>query len=388
MSKKPVLLRMDSEGPILDYLEIPEGYSESSLHAWARFCALCFSEKENAPREQYFLAQFNNDPFRDSCKIFVAIDRSSQTWRGSIRTVTRHIWRGDRYINITGIADVCTEKRSRGVGVGYHMICAVLQRLKDSGQHTFLLHANEKFHHLYTNCGFHMVRSHWSVISAQINERDVEDFCREYKKKVSILAIGPEAISSSAGMFAKMSESLTTMLYLQGAVEKPTAYINSWVRGSQILYPRQGGKCYCLCDRKFIYDCDTIDERAFLKAAVGYIILGPSQSSEEGYHRVYDLGILPLYADRFAEFLMYFAIELSQGTIFGEESKSESKSDCGHIGKTKFEIPSAVGIYLASSGLFQSHMAQVDNGFMILTDDIETRATFDAEFSYWPIDYF
>lgn len=373
MARKGSLFRLDSEGPILEYMEIPS-YDEKSLQRWADFCSLCFKEKADLGGK-YFLDNLHNDPNPDFSKIFVAVERKSNVLGAAVRIVRRKLLLGSTYADVVGLADVCTDKRCRREGVGTRLISFVLKNCRDAGEMTFILHCDEKYHSFYARVGFHMLRSQWSLISTHMRETDVEDFCKEYRSKIALVDVTRDQIISSASKFAAMSGNACIELGLQGTMEKNPQYFKDWVAKSHFFDSTTGGIFRCICDKRFVNGGDIIDTEEYLRTCMAYVCLMPS-SKHRGQFKICDIGVLVSHGHNFADYLMYLAVDL------------ESQASSDGFRNIKLEVPSAAGIFLSSSGLFSSHLFETDNGWMISTGDIEIRDTYDCEFSCWPIDLF
>lgn len=359
----------------MDYKELPS-YDDRSVHRWADFCSSCFRD-EGDIGHRHFLDNYYNDPNPEFSKIFIGIERNSNVLGGAVRVLRRKIWLGSRHIDVIGLADICTDKRCRREGLGTRLVNFVLNWYRELGESTFLLHADEQHHTFYARNGFHMLRSQWSLVSPYIKQEEVDHFCRGYRSKIMLLDINREDIALSAAKFAAMSESASVELCLLGSIEKNPHYFKDWVAKSHLLDPMEEGVFRCIIDKKFVYDGDVIDNQKYLRGCLAYVCFVPSPKNPTQY-KICDVGFTLSHAHLFAEYFMYLMVEFS----------IELKSKGCDVHQLKFEVPSALGIYLSSSGMFVSHVTKADNNWMICTDDIEVRDSFDCEYSCWPIDYF
>lgn len=371
------LFRLDSEGPILEYREL-SSYGDRSLRRWADFCSSCFAEK-GVPSKT-FLDNYHNDPNRDFCKIYIAIERRTNVLGGAVRIIRRSVWCGTKYIDVVGIADVCTEPLCRHQGVGTRLMQFAIRSCKDAGETTFLLHCNEKLHSFYARVGFHMLRSQWSLVSAHLKPEDFSGILTKSRSEMALIDANAEQIAAFAKKFVLMSENSNSDLSMQGTMKKSAEYFRHCVSSSKLLGLPYRGRFRCICDKRYVRDVDEDDTTTVLRSAIGYAIIGKSTHNSNN-DMIYDIGILSSHAERFAGYIQYLFADMCC------EMGSKTKR-IGDLNVMKFEVPSSLGIYLASSGLFESHIAEVDNGWMVHTEDMDIRYNFDCEFSFWPIDHF
>ena len=119
------------------------------LDAWATHCAMVFYSDSR----EYFLNHFNNDPWRDTDGIFVAMDED--TIAATVRVFRREVWLFGKKISMGGIGEVSTKEAYRCKGLSGKLLQRAIAWMEQQGIQVSVL---------YSGLHEHYGRYGWQVI--------------------------------------------------------------------------------------------------------------------------------------------------------------------------------------------------------------------------------
>lgn len=123
------------------------------LDAWAEHCNEVFTGVGHAVDKEYFLRHYNNDPWRDTDGIFVAVDGGRIA--STVRLFQRHVWLLGTEVPMGGIGEVSTKPEYRGQGLAGRLLEMALEKMRRDGTAVSVLLS--MYHDFYGRYGWKVI---------------------------------------------------------------------------------------------------------------------------------------------------------------------------------------------------------------------------------------
>ena len=145
---------------------------ENEFEQWLEHCTYVFSSETSQSHDElygYFKMHYENDPWRDINKIFIAVENS--VILSALKVIDRDIVINGFLIKAGGVAEVCTRPECGGKGYSSDLLWFCIKVMEEQGYQMSMLMAGMGLPNFYRKFGYEEVRLNKSILKVSVQHQ-------------------------------------------------------------------------------------------------------------------------------------------------------------------------------------------------------------------------